>query len=73
MQGQTNEEKSNLMIRTRQIAYEKSRVGFLHVLQKGNIIENPTEDSVKGPIRLRLAKDSEEEEEVKEESTKSKS
>jgi hypothetical protein len=44
------------MVQTRQIAYNKSRVGFLHVIQKGQIVEYPTEDSVTGPIRLRLAR-----------------
>ena len=51
----TKERKCELMDQTRQIAYEKAAMGFLYILQKGKVVPNPTKETVKGPIRLRLA------------------
>ena len=47
--------KKDLMVLTRRIAYRKAKGGFLHVLQRGSVIENPSEATVKGIIRLQLA------------------
>lgn len=44
-----------LMVLTRRIAYRKAKGGFLHVLQRGSVLENPSEATVKGIIRLQLA------------------
>ena len=49
------ERKKELMLLTRGIAYRKAKEGFLHVLQRGRLVENPSESTVKGIIRLRLA------------------
>jgi hypothetical protein len=46
--------KKELMVLTRRIAYKHARSGFLEVYQKGKPIVNPTEETVKGPIRLKL-------------------
>ena len=43
------------MVLTRRIAYRKAKEGFLQVFQRGSLIENPSESTVKGIIRLRLA------------------
>ena len=37
------------------VAYRKAKGGFLHVLQRGSVIENPSDAIVKGIIRLQLA------------------
>jgi hypothetical protein len=50
----TDERKKELMHWTR-TPYRKAEEGFLQVLQKGNLIEKPSEKTVKGIIRLRLA------------------
>jgi Protein of unknown function (DUF3253) len=47
------ERKKELMVKTRTVAYRRAREGFLEVLQKGEVISNPSEDTVRGPIRLR--------------------
>ena len=42
------------MAKTRVAAYQRATEGFLQVLQKGSVVANPSEETVKGPIRLRL-------------------
>lgn len=39
---------------TRLVAFRKASEGFLQVLQRGKVIEHPSESTVKGIIRLRL-------------------
>jgi Protein of unknown function (DUF3253) len=41
------ERKKELMVKTRTVAYRRAREGFLEVLQKGEVISNPSEDTVR--------------------------
>lgn len=50
----TTERKKDLMVKTRQAAYRRAKAGLLEVLQKGEVICDPSEETVRGPIRLRL-------------------
>ena len=50
----SSERKKELMSKTRKIAYQRAHDGFLQVLQKGSVVPNPTEETVRGPIRLQL-------------------
>lgn len=51
----SKDEKSAIMRLTRTIAYRKAAEGELVVLQKGLVLKNPCHETVRGPIRLRLA------------------
>jgi hypothetical protein len=50
----TTERKKNIMINIRKVAYHRAKTGFLEILQKGKVIPDPSDDTVRGPIRLRL-------------------
>jgi Protein of unknown function (DUF3253) len=42
------------MVQTRSAAYKLANSGFLQVYQKGKLVKDPSEETVKGPIRLKL-------------------
>jgi hypothetical protein len=42
------------MIKTRAVAYRRAKEDFLEVLQKGKVVADLCEDTVRGPIRLRM-------------------
>jgi hypothetical protein len=50
----SQERKKELMIKTRAVAYRRAKEDFLEVLQKGKVVADLCEDTVRGPIRLRM-------------------
>jgi len=51
------DEKRAVMSRTREIAFAKAAQGTCVIMQKGLVIDNPSKDTVRGPIRIRKAYD----------------
>ena len=47
--------KCSVMKETRDVAFRLAREGYLLVTHKGAVLPSPCHESVKGPIRLRLA------------------
>ena len=52
----SKESRCSMMQATREVAFRLAREGYLHVTQRGVVLSNPSHQTVKGPIRLRVVK-----------------